>query len=214
MGLFNIMNELFRAQMENLGSDPTPGLPGRFFFRSDTKKFRGDNGTQIVDLGGGGGGLGSSVIWMPDQVGTAPAETIENNQKVFIFGAGLTEKIFSLVKVPDSYAAGLQIKMRILAYSPSTSNDFLLQSVTTLIRRNTDPTSSTTNQRTSTNSAQTNGTANVLREIELDLTSSTGQVNSVAVAARDLLLVQLSRGTDTDTDDVRFLPIATEVLFS
>lgn len=213
-GGWNIFGQLLRAQLELLSADPSPGVDGRVLFNTTTKKFRGDNGTQIVDLGGGGGGAGIPVIWMPDEAALSPAEMVENNQKIWLFSAGETQKIYAALPVPSSYSAGLPISLLIKAYSPSTANSFLLQAVSTLIRKDTDAVSSTTNQRTTTNAAQANGTANVLRQITLDITSTTGTINSVAVSAGDLILLQLSRAADSDTDDVRFLPLGSEATFS
>jgi hypothetical protein len=59
----------------------------------------------------------------------------------------------------------------------------------------------------------TNTVANQYRDNELDLTNATGQINSFSVSAGDILKVELTRGTDTDTADIRFLPSATEVKF-
>jgi hypothetical protein len=51
----------------------------------------------------------------------------------------------------------------------------------------------------------------------MDLTNSTGLINSVAVSAGDLVKIKLQRvstsGTD-DTNDVRFLPNTAELIFS
>lgn len=174
-------------------------------------KLRNSSGVDTI-VGGAGGG--SSIQWIPDDDGgNAPIEAVENDQKVWQFETGLAQKLYALVKVPSSYNAGSQINLKIGLYSPSSSNTILLQSVATLIRANTDAFSSTTNQRTSTNSALTNTVASMLRTATLDLTSSSGQINSVAVAAGDVIKVELTRGTDTDTADIRFLPFAVEATF-
>lgn len=99
-------------------------------------------------------------------------------------------------------------------YSPSNANTILLQAVTTLIRPETDTANSTTNTHTSTNAALTNTVSNRLRTVSIDLTSATGSINSVAVSPGDMLKIALSRGTDTDTDDLRFIAFATEVTFT
>ena len=91
-----------------------------------------------------------------------------------------------------------------------------MQTVATLIRKGTDAVTSTTNQRTCTNSAVTlsAGTVNVPQELALDLTSSTGQINGVAVSPGDLIIVKLTRGTDTATSDLRAIVYGAEVLLA
>lgn len=185
---------------------------GTLLFATDQAKPFFDNGATLVGLGGAGGG--SALRWYLSEDADSPEEVIENKYRALKYGAALTQYAYADVKVPESYTAGDPIAMKIAAYSPSTTGNFLLTSVATLIRKNTDAVTSTTNQRTSTNAALTNsGSANVYREIELDLTSTTGTVNGTAVAAGDTIRVRLERGTDTDTADVRFLPDLTEVTF-
>jgi hypothetical protein len=92
----------------------------------------------------------------------------------------------------------------------------LIQSVATLIRAETDAISSITNQRTSTNSAVTlaAGTVNEPQRVTLDLTSSIGEINSVAVSAGDLILVALQRAdSDTSTAAAYFIEQSAEATF-
>jgi hypothetical protein len=76
--------------------------------------------------------------------------------------------------------------------------------------------SSTTNQRTSTNAAVTvsAGTVNEPQALALDLSSSSGQINAVSIAAGDIILVKLTRGTDTATGDASVPVNCAEVTFS
>jgi hypothetical protein len=190
-------------------SSPSAGYL-RVYAKNDNKLYsKTPAGLESV-IGGGGAG---SIVWN-DGVANAALASQENSQEVYLFESALGQELYTIVKVPATYSAGSQINMKIGHYSPSSSNTILLSSVSTLIRAGTDAVSSTTNQRTSTNSALTNSVANQLRVATLDLTDSSGQVNSVAVSAGDILLVKLTRGTDTDTADIRFLPYATEVTFS
>jgi hypothetical protein len=149
--------------------------------------------------------------WAPGTI--SPVESVENGEKVWLFSqaqAG-TEKLHLFLKVPHGYQAGNQISLRIAHYSPSSSNTQLLRAVAYLIRKGTaTAVSSTTNSHTSTNAAITNALADRYWEVALDLSSSTGQVNSVAIAAGDMLRVELYRGSDTDTADIRLIPSATE----
>ncbi len=165
--------------------------------------------------GSGGGGGGSSLDWIEDAL--APVASFEYSQRVYAFADGETQYLYAAVRVPSTYTAGLPINLRGLFYGNATANTVLMQTVATLIRTGTDAISSTTNQRTSTNSAVTLATtANRPNAFVCDLTSSTGQVNSVSVAAGDLILVRLTRDTATDTStvDAMFPPYASEVTFT
>ncbi len=164
----------------------------------------------VVHGGGSGGGGGGGFQWT-EPAGISPIESREADEKVYLFESGESNKLVATVKVPGSYLSGKQINLKIALYSPSTSNTILLTSTTTLIRKGVDPWDSTTNQHTSTNTALTNTVSNQYREDVLDLTDSSGLVNGVAVSPGDLLRIELLRGTDTDTADIRFLPNATEV---
>lgn len=179
------------------------GVAGLLRYNSTTSKFEGYAGGTWKDVGSGGGGAG--FLWT-EIAGTAPVADQENSDKVFLFGAGLSQELYASFKVPQSYAAGTQIFLYVSGYSPSSANTILLQSQSTLIRTGTDAFSSTTNQRTSTNSALTNTVASQMREFVLDLTDSSGQINGVAVSAGDVIKVRLYRGSDSDTADIRMLP--------
>jgi hypothetical protein len=198
-----------------LGADPAaPGAAKvRVYHKSGTFFFR-DNGGTITPLGSGAGG-GGGANWAADGA-SSPVEDRENGEKVWLFSqadAGL-QKLTLFVKVPQSYIAGRQILMYIGEYSPSAVNTQLMSSIASLVKKDVDAIGSTANQRTSTNTALTNTVANQYRQPSLDLTDATGRINAVSVAAGDLIRVDLVRGTDTDTADIRFVPSATEVKFS
>lgn len=163
--------------------------------------------------GGSSGGGGGSLTWK-ENAGNAPVATVESFVESHLYASAQSQELYALIKVPNSYTSGRQITMKLEFYSPDSSGTALLQTLTTLVRKTTDAISSTTNQRTSTNSAVTlsGGTVNIPQEITLDLTSSTGQVNAVAVSAGDLLIVKLTRGTDTATSDLRALTLGAEVV--
>lgn len=212
----DVYSQLVAAQIENRTTDPSPLSSALAWFRTDTKQLKIYDGTvtRVISFGASGGG-GGSLSWVPDEESLAAVDVIEYAQKVWKFGQGLSQKIFTVIKVPASYSAGDPITLKANIYSPDASGTILLQSVSTLIRVGTDAFSSTTNQRTSTNSANTlSGSADIPRAVSLDLTSTTGTINSVAVSAGDLIKVQLVRGTDTATEDFRFVESSAEVTFS
>ena len=206
-----VYGQLEKAQLENLGSDPTPGVKGRIWIDTVTNKPKYDNGTLAKFFGGGG--AGSGLIWRNDDTPSwgevtsfgALAYTAEP------FDSTNYQKLTTAFRVPSDYAAGTQIKLKLKIYSPTGSGNILIQSVATLIRQGTDDLSSTTNQRTSTNSTQTISNSNREYAIELDLTDASGQINSVAVSPGDTILITLRRGSDTNTDDCYFMPSSCEI---
>lgn len=188
------------------------GTAGLMRYNSDLTQFEGYKAGNWGSLGGGGGGAG--FVWRPVS-GTAPVESEENGEIVRLFGAALAQELYAAIKIPQSYSAGTQIKLYVSSYSASTSNTQLFKAQSTLIRSGTDAFTSTTNQRTTTNSALTNSVANQLVQHVLDITDSSGQINSVAVSAGDIVKVRLYRdATDTDTADVRLISNSTDVKFS
>ena len=190
---------------------PAVGNAGRLAWVTDQTVMKVDTGSAWVPLGSGGGG--GSLSWI--ESADAPLPDIEFDNQVYYYPPGVTNYLYALVRVPTSYVVGSPISMKVLFYSPSTSNNILFSSIATLIQKDADAIDDATDTRTSTNAAVTlSGAANKINTATLDLSSSTGTINSVAVAAGDLIKVKVFRGTDTDTADARFLPYAAEVTFN
>ena len=147
-----------------------------------------------------------------------PVEDQENGLLVYLFANTGGQKLAVWLKVPEGYVAGDPINMLLAAYSPASSGNFKLKTTSTLIRKNLDAVTSTTNQRASTTGEFTNTVVNQYREADMDITSPIGQINSVAVSPGDLIKVELERDfageTSSDSEDTRFIPSATEVSFS
>jgi hypothetical protein len=99
-----------------------------------------------------------------------------------------------------------------LIYGENDASDLLLSAETTLIRTETDALNSTTNQHSSTNTTKTITTQYVPYSVDIDLTDASGEINGVAVSAGDILKIDLSRGTDSDSDDLRFIQFATDII--
>ena len=172
---------------------------------NDTKIYVTANGinqqlSAAITSGLVGGGGGGSLQWIEGP--NAPLTTIDStNNRVFQFQSGQGQKLYALIKVPHQYG-GNQIKMYLSFYSPDTSGNVLLQTQSTLVRPNSDTFNISTNQRTSTNTAVTLGTANTVFPVVIDLTDSTGKINGVQVAADNLIYVALTRASDTSVSDV------------
>ena len=208
-------DQLKEAQLENVAGDKATLSLGLVWLDTVTKKAKYYDGVTIRSMATGSGGGGGSLTWRADDTGNGALDIIEYYQKVWKFSQGLSQKIFTVIKVPTAYSAGDQINMRANIYTPDTSGTALIQSIATLIRVGTDAFSSLSNQRTSTNAAiSLSGSADLSRAVTLDLTSSTGTINSVAVSAGDLIKVQLQRASDTASNEVRFVESSVEMTFS
>lgn len=198
---------------EDLVSDPAaPGVGlKRVYFKGDAAFFRNNGGT-VTPLGSGGGG-GGGLVWTPVS-GSAPIETEEFEQNVYLYETGAGQKLVAFVKVPEGYLAGRQIKLYAGIYSPSASNTILLKADASLIRVDTDAIDVPAGTHASTNTALTNTLANMARVAEIDLTTALGLIAGFSVQPGDIIKIELERGTDTDTADIRFIPSSTELKFS
>src|SRR3990167_7393215 len=186
------------ARLENytFSGKPSAASAGRLIWATDSASLLVDTGAAWVPVVTSQ----TSVFLSWVESTNAPASSITNNNLIYIFDPLLGQILYAIVKVPSNYVAGNQIRLRIVFDSPDTSGNALLQTVSTLIITWTDTISSTTNQRTSTNSAVTlsGATENIPQAVACDLTDSSGAINSVSVAAGNLIQIQLKRST-TDT---------------
>lgn len=198
-----------------LGADPAlPAASKVRFYQKGGLMYVLDSAGTVTPVGsGGGGGGGANWYGAPS---TSPVEDTENGEKVWMFdkaNAG-AQQVTLFVRVPLSYISGRQITAYLGHYSPSAANTILLKTTASLVRKDTDAVGSTANQRVSGNAALTNTVANMYRQAVCDLTDPTGHINGFAVSPGDMIRVDLIRGTDTDTADLRFLPSSTELKFS
>ncbi len=159
----------------------------------------------------GGGSMGS-INWIEDDV--SPATTINYHMRLWSFEATLGQQLYTLFKVPSSYVAGDQINLTSLFYSDDTSGDVYFRTLTTLIKTGIDAIDTDDNQRTSSQGAVTlsGGTVHIPQSITCDLTAADGTINSVAVAAGDMLLIKFFRyDSDTATGPAYLFPEQSEV---
>lgn len=198
------------TDFDDLGADPASPAASRLrlYFKGGLAFFK-DNAGVVTPVGSGGGGGGGLVWTAPD--GTAPLLSEEYGQDVYEFDAGDSQQLNVYFKVPESHVAGRALSLIVGIYSPSASNTILLQSTSRLIRQNNDAMDAPAASRVSTNSALTNTVAKQYRKVTLDITSATGQVGGFTVQPGDFLKIELTRGTDTDTAALRFVPTSTEI---
>lgn len=218
MGAGKIQNEDVKSASElvSAGSDATHLInDDKIWVKANSINQTLNAAVVAGALGGGGGGGGAQ--WVADIAG-GPINDYENNNVAWFFNPSTvgTQKLVLYFQVPNAgYVAGKQLKLRAKAYSPSTSGQWKLRVVTTLIKTGTDAITTTTNQNTADGGDITQGTANLSTNVAINLTDSSGLVNSVAVAPNDVLKLELTRIAPTSTEDsadVRFLPGTTEVL--
>lgn len=157
-----------------------------------------------------------SLNWVEDT--DSPTPIVENSIQAysFISASATSQKLYALIRVPSNYVAGNPINLKLTFYSTGNSSTVTLRSLSTLIRTGTDLITSTTNQRTSTNTGVTltAGSVSIPQAVTLDLTDTTGKVNSVSVSAGDLIKIQLSRATGGSSSDVSIPVDGAEVTFT
>lgn len=207
-----VNSQLTKAQLENLSADPSQGTTGRVWLNTSSGKVKVDNGTLITSLGGGGG---VSLRWWLDN--TAPLENIATGIEVLDFNDTDSQQIFGMVIVPQEYAAGTQIKLSGGMFATTaTTGTVLLNTTASLVEPGSSVLGITPNQHSSTNGAVTvSGVASTVTAIgDIDLTTAAGLINSVAVAAGDLIAITLIRdnAVDTAAADARFLRNSLEVV--
>lgn len=202
--------------MQQIATPTTPASNTiKMYQKSDDKLYiLNDAGTETEVGGGGGGGGGGSLRWV--EGANSPVLTFENSLEVYEFVPALAQDLYTTIRVPTSYVAGSPISLKVLWTCASTANDALLLAQATLIRSEVDEITSTTNQRTTTNSAITMSAANDLepQKVTLDISSSIGEINAVAIAAGDLIKVRVYESSSTCADNIKLIPDASEVTFT
>ena len=177
------------------------GTNGQLCFATDSKAMFQIVDGELVPAGGGGGG-GSSLVWEKSGDISPLSEYIDGIH-LENFGKDDIQEVYCFITIPDSYRSGKQIKLSNGAFflnNVSGTIKFALE--TTLIRPGVTVLGSYPDKHFSTNlevSAPT--TANTLKTIgDLDLTSSTGQINGKAVIKGDMLRVRLFRDFNDESD--------------
>ena len=193
---------------------------GQWCFATDTKVMYQVIDTALVPAGSGGGG--GSLIWSKLGTPSPQAEAIDGFEFESFDQVSLQE-IYTVISVPSSYRAGKQIKLKNGNFFANIgAGNVFFKSQSALINAasvlGTYP-----NLRTSTNTiVVVNATPNTRNSIgDLDLTSSIGEINGVAVLPGDKIRVRLYRDNTNESGgpgpalaDARLLINAFEVTFS
>lgn len=151
----------------------------------------------------------TSVVWQNDDT-TAAEDVTFNKQKAYKFTKGAAQKIHAIFKVPNGYQAGRQLFLRVGIAGDQATNE--ISSKLTVSLQGTGDL--VTPQTSSTDTLDTTVTAaNKVYPGILDITDASGQVNGVAVAANDVLVLTLETNDANfdNTGAMYFLPSASEV---
>lgn len=214
-GVYGQYLNLYQNTAGSVPAAPTAGTY-RLYFKDDGILYKKSPAGAEAAVGSGtGGGGGSALNWVEDI--DSPTSVFEYSGQAYVFEDAVTQYIYAQIRVPNSYVTGSQINLRGIFYASGTSSTVFLKTQATLVRTGSDAMSSTTNQRTSTNSAVTLATtANRPNSIVCDLSDASGLINSVTITAGDVILVKLYRdfANDTFAGDAMFPAYASEVTFA
>lgn len=176
---------------------------GRPYPNISTDDYDGGGG----GAGGSGGGSGSLIWW--NESGNGPLLVTKNGQRAWKFVDGLNQYLYTTVKIPAGYTAGQVLKLRVATFHEAASATQLITGLATLTQSG-DAWTDTTDQRTSTNTAQTGGNGTTVLHT-LDLSASDGTINNTAMVINDTIQIRINRGTDSSTSDLFLIDGSTEV---
>lgn len=171
---------------------------------------------KLSTLLSGGGGGGSFLFELTGDI--SPIESFFKGISLLDFDFESNMEAIALVTVPSSYSAGNQIKLQNTAFfSASAANNVYFRALTSLIKAGDDITAAL-NEHLSTNAELTLTAANEIELVgDLDLTDGSGEINAVAVAPGDILLIKLFRDNINETtsaaEDARLLKFSPSVAY-
>jgi len=161
--------------------------------------------TRIKNLVGGGGG--STLRWKGD----APLVEVFN-MFCYLFVKDGSNKITADLQIPTSRSTSKQGLVKIKAFTPSTTNGFLLRATTYLVNQGAVP-DDVTYSFLSTNVITVNSApANKTQQLVFDITDANGLVAGQVVNAGSTLRVEITRLNDTDTADIYLAQDILEVI--
>lgn len=177
---------------------------GSVIYNTTTFSLNFYDGSTWAEVGSGGGGGGTTLRWyQPDSL-PALKQVLSNGMEVFTFSNTDDQIIFCKFTVPESYAPGSQIFLKNgKAFSSVTSGNFLFAATSYIFKANISGASTPTGHASTNVQQAIDGTTNEIVTIDnIDITEADGEINSVAVAAGDTILVKLIRSASTETSGV------------
>lgn len=153
-------------------------------------------------LGGGGGG--AILNWYYGD-SLAPTERIlENGGRVLDFSNTDSQVMYAVLTLPETYEPGTQVKLIGGKVQSAINSGNFLYRVTAKILKSGVEGGSVLNVHTSTNSQQAiNGTANRITEMdEIDVSDSDGEIDNVALAPSNSILIAFYRDIINETSAV------------
>ena len=214
---YGAMDFLNSQMFSELVSDPIAPPSGNLkVFAKSGKFYQRDSSGKVSRLGGGSGG-GGGIRWQSGQVKGAILDTdiSTNYTDYFVFNPSELETVSGVYKVPKSHETGAQKRMIVQVLAGTTSisgKKFKFEAVVSLAKEGVY------GLNTRTVSVEvgpiTVAGGYVLYNLDFDITSTTGQINSVDVVANDALYITIQRvaASSVELDDIVFLlPDNTEV---
>jgi len=219
VGLGNVTND---AQLKRAAGDlntftekATP-VEDDIVIIEDSEDTFNKKKVKLANMLGGSGGGGSFLFELTGDI--SPLESIYKGISLLDFDFESKMEALALVTVPASYSAGKQITLENTAFfSASAADNIYFRCNTSLIKAGADITAAL-NEHLSTNTEVTLSTANAIEQVgSLDLTDGSGEINAVAVAPGDILLIKLFRDNDNETtsaaEDGRLLKFSPSVKY-
>jgi hypothetical protein len=203
---------LDRNDFLDLVSDPTaPAANNLRLYNKGGVLFTRNNAGDVVPVGSGGGGGGGGANWLGDAL-----EATEFGQQVWQFQQNAGQTLSLYIKIPQGYLPGRQITAYLGIYSPGATDNVQMRLTSSLIRKDVDAIDSVANQEINDSGDVLLDNANEFRELALDVTTAIGQINSFGVNPGDMVKLELQRiapSGSENTQDIRFIPSSTEVVF-
>lgn len=172
---------------------------------------------KLANMLGGGGAGGGSFVWTLGDIG--PIDGYSDGLVTLDFDGESSQEIVAMVTVPEKYKAGEQIFLKdALFFSADNANNVFFRCETALLKLGEDATS-LTNKHVSSNSEKTLTTTNSLEAMgDIDLCNATGEINTVAIAPFDILVIKLFRDNTNETissiENAKFLKFSARVDFA
>lgn len=219
LGLDQVTNDAqLKREAADFDSFPLKAVPvdDDIILLEDSEDSFNKKKTTFSEILGAGGGAGGSTAWIYGDI--APLSEFASGLDVYSFDNESPQELFLNVIVPDSYKAGDQVQLiNGKCFINNGSDNLLFRCETTLIKDG-ESFDTSTNIYTSTNTELVLNSANTILNIgNIDLSAVDGTINSVAIAAGDILKIRFYRDFANEltsaSEDGKFLRYSASVSF-